>query len=208
MTDFDTLFSGRRVMAILRGYSPSRSVELAERAWDLGISAVEVPVQTPDALKALEAVVSAARDRGAFVGAGTVITEQQVRTVHAAGAAFTVAPGFDPAVAKASAALGMPHLPGVADATQLQRAIALGLDWVKVFPAAALGEQWFRLMRGPFPSVKLVATGGMSAENAERYLAAGADVIAVGSALSDERQLTMLSSLMSGDATDAEETSA
>jgi 2-dehydro-3-deoxyphosphogluconate aldolase / (4S)-4-hydroxy-2-oxoglutarate aldolase len=208
MTDFDTLFSGRRVMAILRGYSATRSVELAERAWDLGISAVEVPAQTPDALRALEAVASAARDRGTSVGAGTVITEQQVRTVHAVGAAFTVAPGFDPVVAEASAALGMPHLPGVADATQLQRAIGLGLDWVKVFPAAALGEQWFRLMRGPFPSIKLVATGGMSAENAQRYLAAGADVVAVGSALSDERQLPMLSSLMSGDATDAEGTNA
>jgi Entner-Doudoroff aldolase len=196
VTGFDDIFHDQALMAILRGYSPTRSVELANRAWDAGISAVEVPVQTPEAVKALEAVVSAARERGLQAGAGTVTTPEQVSAARAAGATFTVAPGFDPAVARASAAQGMPHLPGVATASEIQRAVAHGLDWVKAFPAAALGESWFTLMRGPFPDLKVVATGGMSADNATRYLSAGASVVAVGSALGDPAQLDALTEMM------------
>lgn len=192
MSGFDTIFRGQRVMAILRGYPVERSVAMARTAWELGISVVEIPVQTPAALEVLSAVVSAGRERGMPVGAGTVISTEQVIAVHAAGAAFTVAPGFDPEVADASASRDMPHLPGVASASEIQRALAAGLDWVKAFPAAALGESWFRLMRGPFPDLKMAATGGMSATNAQRYLEAGADVIAVGSALSDDSQLPAL----------------
>lgn len=192
MSGFDAIFQGQRVMAILRGYPVAKSVEMACTAWDLGISAVEIPVQTPAALEVLTAVVSAGRERGMPVGAGTVISVEQVVAVRAAGAAFTVAPGFDPEVAVASASRGMPHLPGVASASEIQRALAAGLDWVKAFPAAALGESWFRLMRGPFPNLKMAATGGMSATNAQRYLEAGADVIAVGSALADDAQLSAL----------------
>lgn len=196
MTGFDDIFHDQPLMAILRGYSPTRSVELANRAWDAGISAVEVPVQTPEAIKALEAVVSAARERGFRAGAGTVVTTEQVFAARSAGAAFTVAPGFDPAIAEASAAQGMPHLPGVATASEIQRAVAHGLDWLKAFPAAALGESWFTLMRGPFPHLKLVATGGMSAANATGYLEAGARVVAVGSALSDPAQLDALTEMV------------
>jgi Entner-Doudoroff aldolase len=199
MTDFDAIFSGQRLMAILRGYSPSRSVELSERAWDLGISVVEVPVQTAESVQALRAVVSAAERRNLPVGAGTVTTAEQVAAAEAAGAAFTVAPGLDPAIAGQSIARGLPHLPGIATSTELQRAIALGLSWVKAFPAASLGPEWFTMMRGPFPAVSFVATGGLSAANAGKYLSAGARVVAVGSALSDAAQLSMLSNLVRGD---------
>lgn len=196
MLDFDAIFNGQQVMAILRGYSAARSVELAERAWDLGISAVEVPVQTPDAMPALRAVVSAARERALPAGAGTVITREQVAAVEAAGASFTVAPGIDLSVAQDSISRGMPHLPGVATATELQLATRHGLHWVKAFPAAALGPAWFTMMRGPFPAVRFVATGGLSATNAKHYLKAGAAVVAVGSALSDEDQLDKLAELV------------
>jgi len=203
MTDFDAIFSGQRLMAIMRGYSPSRSVELAERAWDLGIGVVEVPVQTPESVQALRAVVSAAGRRNLPVGAGTVTTAEQVTAAEAAGAAFTVAPGLDPAIGAHSIARGLPHLPGIATSTELQRAIALGFSWVKAFPAASLGPEWFTMMRGPFPAASFVATGGLSAANAGKYLSAGAKVVAVGSALSDAAQLNMLSELVRGESTAA-----
>src|SRR4051794_23584342 len=95
------LIGDRTVMAILRGLPANETVTLACRAWDLGIEAVEVPVQTPDALPSLRAAIAAGRERGHRVGAGTVISVDQVRDVAAAGAAFTVAPGFDPEVATA-----------------------------------------------------------------------------------------------------------
>lgn len=193
---FDEIFGAQRIMAILRGMPERETVELASRAWDLGIDLVEVPVQTPDALPALRAAIAAGAERGRTVGAGTVTTLEQVRAVADAGVAFTVAPGLDPAVLAASTAAGLPHLPGVATPSEIQLALRHGLEWLKAFPAAVLGEAWFKAMKGPFPQVKLVATGGMDAHVAPAFLAAGARVVAVGSALADPKQIDLLAELI------------
>jgi 2-dehydro-3-deoxyphosphogluconate aldolase/(4S)-4-hydroxy-2-oxoglutarate aldolase len=193
---FDEIFGTQRVMAILRGMPERETVELATRAWDLGVDLVEVPVQTPDALPALRAAIAAGAERGRTVGAGTVITLEQVRAVAEAGVAFTVAPGLDPAVLAASAAAGLPHLPGVATPSEIQVALRHGLVWLKAFPAAVLGTAWFTAIKGPFPQVKLVATGGMDAHVAPGFLDAGARVVAVGSALADPVQIDLLAELI------------
>ncbi|MFJ3659776.1 bifunctional 4-hydroxy-2-oxoglutarate aldolase/2-dehydro-3-deoxy-phosphogluconate aldolase [Streptomyces sp. NPDC090119] len=193
---FDRIFAKAPVMAILRGMSLEKSVELASIAWDLGIECVEVPVQSQEAAEVLAAVVAAGAERGKPVGAGTVTTAERLAWAVSAGAAFTVAPGLDAEVARASVAAGLPHLPGVATATDVQAARALGLDWLKAFPASVLGPDWFRAMRGPFPEVPFVATGGIDASNAAAYLVAGAKVVAVGSALDDPEQLHALADLL------------
>lgn len=195
---FDELFARTPVMAILRGYDPARTVELCERAWSVGIDVVEVPIQSPDAVASLQAAVEAAAGAGRVVGAGTVTSAERVRRAAGAGAVFTVAPGFDPAVTAASRAAGLPHLAGVATPSDVQAALADGQTWVKAFPASVLGTGWFAAMRGPFPDLPLVATGGIDAHNARDYLAAGARVVAVGSALGDPRQLDLLAELTAG----------
>ncbi|AVT29077.1 2-dehydro-3-deoxyphosphogluconate aldolase [Plantactinospora sp. BC1] len=195
-TFFDTLFADQPVMAILRGFDPDRTVELCQRAWDAGIDVVEVPVQSPDALPSLHAAIAAGRDRDRSVGAGTVITPEQVRTVYEAGAVFTVAPGYDPEVAAECFRLGLAHLPGVATSSEIGQALRAGHTWLKAFPASELGTGWLRAQHGPFPTVKFVATGGVDADNAADFLAAGARVVAVGSALQDSRQLDLLGRLV------------
>lgn len=192
---FTQALSAHPMMAILRGYEPARAVELAQRAWDLGVVLVEVPVQSASSLAALQAVVAAGRERGLAVGAGTVIAVDQLAALRAAGVAFAVSPGIDPEIVQACARQNLATLPGVATATDLQLALRLGLRWVKAFPASILGPEWFRAMRGPFPQVSMVATGGIEASNAASYLEAGAAVLGVGSALEDERQLAQLAAL-------------
>ncbi|MCG5468113.1 bifunctional 4-hydroxy-2-oxoglutarate aldolase/2-dehydro-3-deoxy-phosphogluconate aldolase [Micromonospora sp. LAH09] len=195
--DFDHIFGGARVMAILRGLPVAETVRLAERAWDLGIDVVEVPVATADAVPALRAAVEAGAERGRIVGAGTVLDVEQVAASADAGAAFTVAPGLDLAVADAAAARGLPHLPGVATPTEAQQALRHGLTWLKAFPAISLGPAWFKAVAGPLPQLRFVATGGLDATNAEAFLQAGVRVVAVGSALSDPKQLDRLANLTS-----------
>lgn len=190
------LFEGQPLMAILRGFGVERSVSLARTAWELGIDSVEVPIQSDEDVEALRAVVSAGKELGKAVGAGTVVTLEHVRQAADAGAAFTVSPGFDIDVVRTSFDAGMPPLPGVATATEVQTAQRAGLTWVKAFPASILGTSWFGAMRGPFPSMRFVATGGMDASNADEYLKAGAKVVAVGSALVDETQLPRLAELL------------
>jgi 2-dehydro-3-deoxyphosphogluconate aldolase / (4S)-4-hydroxy-2-oxoglutarate aldolase len=184
------------VMAILRGYGTERTLELAHRAWDLGITLVEIPIQNDAAVETLAAVATAGRGSGAIVGAGTVLSPAQVIDARDAGAMFTVSPGFDPAVVAASHAADMPSLPGVATATDIQLALRHGLRWLKAFPASTLSEGWFSAMKGPFPQVSFVATGGMTAGNAERFLDAGAAAVAVGSALEDPAQLDQLAAIL------------
>ncbi|MET8251660.1 bifunctional 4-hydroxy-2-oxoglutarate aldolase/2-dehydro-3-deoxy-phosphogluconate aldolase [Micromonospora sp. NPDC005197] len=193
--DFEHIFGGARVMAILRGLPVAETVRLAERAWDLGIVVVEVPVATPDAVPALRAAVEAGAARDRIVGAGTVLDVDQVAAAADAGAAFTVAPGLDLAIADAAAARGLPHLPGVATPTEAQQALRHGLTWLKAFPAISLGPAWFRAMAGPLPQLRFVATGGLDAGNAAAFLDAGVRVAAVGSALSDPTQLDQLAKL-------------
>jgi 2-dehydro-3-deoxyphosphogluconate aldolase / (4S)-4-hydroxy-2-oxoglutarate aldolase len=193
---FDEIIGTHRIMAILRGLPERETVELASRAWDLGIDLVEVPVQTPDALPALRAAVAAGAERGRAVGAGTVITLDQVAAVAEAGARFTVAPGLDPAVLSASLAADLPHLPGVATPSEIQLALRHGVDWLKCFPATALGPAWFKAIPGPFPQVKMVATGGIDAYTAPDFLAAGARVAGVGTALADPAQVDLLAELV------------
>ncbi|MEU8018937.1 bifunctional 4-hydroxy-2-oxoglutarate aldolase/2-dehydro-3-deoxy-phosphogluconate aldolase [Micromonospora parva] len=193
--DFDHIFGGARVMAILRGLPVAETVRLAERAWDLGIDVVEVPVATADAVPVLRAAVAAGAERDRIVGAGTVLDVDQVAAAADAGARFTVAPGLDLAVADAAAARGLPHLPGVATPTEAQQALRHGLTWLKAFPAISLGPAWFKAMAGPLPQLRFVATGGLDASNAGPFLHAGVRVVAVGSALSDTTQLDALATL-------------
>lgn len=195
---FTTNFENTPIMAILRGFGPERSMELATTAWDLGISSVEIPIQSAADIEALRQVAIAGKERGKFVGAGTVLTVEHVQQAADAGAAFTVSPGFDAATVCASLEAGIPSLPGIATSTEIQQAMALGLDWVKAFPATALGTTWFKAQRGPFPALNIVATGGLDASNIKDYLAAGARVGAVGSALADAAQLELLAAILHG----------
>lgn len=193
---FDVAFAKTPVMAILRGMGVEKTLQLATTAWDLGIDSVEVPLQNPEDLRAIEAIVARGAERGKSVGAGTIITEEQVHAARDAGASYLVSPGLDAALVWTADAAGLPFLPGVATASEVQAAQVLGLTWVKAFPASWLGEKWFSLMRGPFPEMKFAATGGMNAQNAPSFLAAGASVVAVGSALEDPAQLEKLSTLV------------
>lgn len=183
-------------MAILRGMGVERSLATATRAWDLGITAVEVPVQTATDVEALRVVAEAGRERGLLVGAGTVVTREHVAQSKAAGAAFTVSPGLDLDIVRASHEAGMPSIPGVATPSEVQQALSAGLTWLKAFPASILGAEWFPAMRGPFPQAKFVATGGMGSGNARVFLDAGVKVVAVGSALEDDAQLPALANLL------------
>lgn len=174
-----------RLIAILRGTALAPAIEIAERTWDTGFGAVEVPLQDAQSAAVLEALAERAAERGQTVGAGTITTVARFEEAVRLGAAYTVAPGTHPAVIAASDAAGLPHLPGVATASEIQTAFDLGCTWLKAFPAATLGPDWFRQQRGPFPEARFVATGGVHAGNAASFLAAGAISVGIGGALSD-----------------------
>jgi 2-dehydro-3-deoxyphosphogluconate aldolase/(4S)-4-hydroxy-2-oxoglutarate aldolase len=201
---FSDAFARLPVLAILRGFSPERTVQISRRLWDAGIRLVEVPVQDEAGFRALEATVRAGERSGGLVGAGTVTTIDRLHRARDLGAGFTVAPGFVPEVSRASLAAGLPHLPGVATATEVGVALASGLRWLKMFPASDLGPTWARSMHGPFPEARFVATGGVGIANAEEFLANGAAAVALGSALADPEELEAVPALLARVAPEAD----
>jgi len=183
---FDDAFFRVPVIAVLRGLTPAEAVRYATRAWDAGVEHVEVTIETPEAVPTLAAVASAAAERGVAVGAGTIISGDQLDAAHSANASFTVSPGLDEGIIKESIRRNMPHLPGVATASEILRAKALGLTWLKAFPASVLGPDWVKAMKGPFPDVRFVATGGMKSATARSYLNAGVSVVGLSSDFSSD----------------------
>jgi len=174
------------VIAVLRGLTPAEAVRSATRAWDVGVQHVEVTIETPGAIPSLAAVASAATERGVAVGAGTIVSVEQLDAAASANASFTVSPGLDEGIVHESIRRGLPHLPGVATASEILRARAFGLSWVKAFPASVLGPDWVKAMKGPFPDVQFIATGGMRAATAITYLNAGVSVVGLSSDFSTD----------------------
>ena len=155
----------------------SRAEPLGHALLAGGLPCAEVTLRTPEALESLRVL---AEDPDLLVGAGTVLRPAQVEQALDAGARFIVSPGFSPAVVAECAQAGVPVLPGVATATEIQAALDAGLDVVKFFPAeAAGGVRTLSALAAPFREVRFVPTGGIAAADLARYLAVPS-VLAVG----------------------------
>jgi 2-dehydro-3-deoxyphosphogluconate aldolase/(4S)-4-hydroxy-2-oxoglutarate aldolase len=144
------------------------AVPLAEALVAGGIKVLEVTLRTPVALKAMEAM---ARVPGAIVGAGTLRTPADVKAAKHAGCQFGVSPGFTNMLASACHAEGLPLLPGVSTASEIMVANQAGFNFLKLFPAAAVGGvNLLKSLAGPFPDVSFCPTGGISLSTAPGYL--------------------------------------
>jgi 2-dehydro-3-deoxyphosphogluconate aldolase / (4S)-4-hydroxy-2-oxoglutarate aldolase len=144
-----------------------------------GIEQVEVTIDTPGALYS----VAGAAGEGRTVGVGTIVDSEQVRAAAAAGAQFVVSPGLVPEVIETALTLGLEPMPGVFTATEILTASAAGARVMKLFPASAGGPSYLRALRGPFPTIAIIPTGGVRIEEVQAYLEAGATAIALGSDL-------------------------
>lgn len=193
---FEEAFGATRAMVILRGLGVDRSLEIAASVWDAGVRLLELPVQSSADLEALRVVAAAGAERGTPVGAGTVVDPEQVDAVAQAGAIFTVSPGVDVDVIRASLDAGLPTLPGVGSGTDVQLVRRrFGLHWMKAFPARQLGAGWMAAMHGPYPDVRFVATGGVTPADAADYLRDGARAVALGSGVTAPGALDALGAL-------------
>jgi 2-dehydro-3-deoxyphosphogalactonate aldolase len=173
----------RRLIAILRGLLPERAVETAEAIVAAGIDWIEVPLNSPEPLRSIAAMQAALGDR-ARIGAGTVLTPEEVRAVADAGGTFVVSPNADLRVIARTKALGLGSYPGVFTPTEAFAALAEGADALKIFPACALGREGLKALRAVLPPETLVyAVGGVGPADFADWRVAGADGFGLGSSL-------------------------
>lgn len=173
----------RPLIAILRGVEPSRAVETATTIVQAGITWIEVPLNSPRPLESIAAMQAALGDR-AEIGAGTVLTPEEVRAVAATGARFIVSPNCDPVVIARTKELGLGSYPGVFTATECFAALGAGADALKIFPAGVMGRAGLAAIRAVLPAgTRVYAVGGVGPADFADWCAAGADGFGLGSSL-------------------------
>ena len=172
------------VVAILRGIRPDEVLAVGRALREGGIGIIEVPLNSPQPFASIEML---AREFGAeaLIGAGTVLSAEDVDRVADAGGRLVLAPNLDAAVVARAKARALLAMPGVATPSEGFQALAAGADALKLFPAEALGPPVLKAWRAVFPpATAMFAVGGIGEHNLAAYKAAGAAGVGAGSSLS------------------------
>ncbi|MFJ6749040.1 MULTISPECIES: bifunctional 4-hydroxy-2-oxoglutarate aldolase/2-dehydro-3-deoxy-phosphogluconate aldolase [unclassified Streptomyces] len=174
----------QRVFAIVRSKTYDEASATADTLLSAGVTSLEISLTTPFAL---EAVTTLTRELGddAVIGAGTVLDAVSARMAVDAGARFLVSPSLDAEVIRTGHRYGIPVFPGVSTPSEMVRALELGADALKLFPASGHHPSWLKDVRAALPQAPLVPTGGVTVESAPEWIAAGAVAVGMGSALSE-----------------------
>jgi 2-dehydro-3-deoxyphosphogalactonate aldolase len=171
------------IVAILRGVTPSEVVDVATALYKAGIRIVEVPLNSPDPFTSIEKLSIAFRNE-LIIGAGTVLSTQDVNLLKHHGGQISVSPDCNPEVISLAVKMGMVPLPGVFTPTEAFAAIKAGANHLKLFPAEAASPATIKAWKAVLPKhIKLFAVGGVTPENMGDWLRAGASGFGIGSAL-------------------------
>ncbi|KAA3644703.1 MAG: bifunctional 4-hydroxy-2-oxoglutarate aldolase/2-dehydro-3-deoxy-phosphogluconate aldolase [Chloroflexi bacterium] len=170
------------VLAVLRGPSPDPTLKMVAALIEGGVTGIEITYTTPNAA---EVVKSLDQEFGSQIvlGMGTLTKVEQVKEAQDAGATFLVSPHTETELATAMAACGLPVMMGALTPSEVMQAYALGSDVVKVFPGSLGGPTYMKALKGPFPDIPMMPTGGVSDKNLVDWFAAGAFAVGAGSNL-------------------------
>ena len=173
----------RNIIAILRGITPAEAVPAAAALIDAGITNIEVPLNSPDPFASIKAMADAfASD--ALIGAGTVLSVEDVGRVAQAGGKLVVSPNCDPRVIHATKTSGLQSWPGVMTPTECFAALKNGADGLKIFPGSLIGPAGMQAIRAVLPrGTQVYAVGGAGPDNFAEWIAASVDGFGIGSAL-------------------------
>lgn len=179
----EKFFSESRLIAILRGLTPQEALPVGTAIVDAGWRCLEVPLNSPEPFDSIAQLAKAFGDR-ALIGAGTVLTAEDVEKTAKAGGRLIVAPNTDAEVVKAALKLDMIIMPGVYTATEAFAAYKMGVRYLKLFPADSLGPTYVKALKSVLPKDShIIPTGGVSVETIADFHAAGCRAFGIGSQL-------------------------
>ncbi|WP_294213183.1 2-dehydro-3-deoxy-6-phosphogalactonate aldolase [uncultured Sphingomonas sp.] len=182
-TRFAEAFAACPLVAVLRGLTSDEAAPIGDALVDAGFTLLEVPLNSPDPLASIAALAKRYAGR-AIVGAGTVLTPQDVAAVADAGGALIVSPNTDPAVIRASVERGLISLPGYFTPSEAFAALHAGAHGLKLFPAEGAAPAFLKAQRAVLPkATKVLAVGGITPATMSQWHAAGADGFGLGSNL-------------------------
>lgn len=173
----------REIIAILRGITPAEAPAMAEGLLDAGFDKIEVPLNSPDPFDSIVAMLSVAQGRG-MIGAGTVLSPDDVLRLADIGAQMVVSPDMNPRVIVATKQAGLASYPGIMTPTEAFAALRNGADGLKFFPANLVGPAGISAMKAVLPAdCKTYAVGGVGPDNFAEWFDAGVTGFGIGSSL-------------------------
>lgn len=176
------------VVAVIRLSDASKLIKVAEAINKGGVSAIEITMTVPNAIKVIEETSKAIGDF-INIGVGSVLNAQTAKDAINAGAKYVVSPIFKKEIVEAAHSMDIPAMPGCFTPTEIQTAYEAGADIIKVFPADCLGMAFFKGVLAPMPHLKMMPTGGVTLTNGGDWLRAGACAVGVGSALLNQKAI-------------------
>lgn len=177
------------ILPVVRAISAEQALRAAEAIYRGGITTLEITMTVPGAIHVMEKVADRLGDK-VLLGAGTVLDGETARAALLAGAQFIVSPALRTSVIEVGRRYSKPVLPGALTPTEVLAAWEAGADLVKVFPCGSVGgPKYIKALKGPYPHIELVPTGGVNLETAVDFLLAGASALGVGGELVEAHAL-------------------
>lgn len=170
------------LLAVIRGPSAELTVQMVEALVKGGVTGIEITYSTPNAEEVVKTLSNKFGD-SILLGMGTLTKPEQAASAKAAGAHFLVSPICEAELVKAMVGSGLLTMAGALTPTEVFQAYSLGVDVVKVFPGSLGGPAYIKALKGPFPYIPMMPTGGVSATNAKDWFAAGVVAVGAGSEL-------------------------
>lgn len=171
-----------KLVAVIRGPSPELTTMMVEALVKGGVTGIEITYSTPNAEEVVRLLDKQFGER-ILLGMGTLTRVDQAQSAAIAGARFLVSPICDPELVKAMAATGLVTMAGAFTPTEVELAHRLGSDIVKVFPGSLAGPTYIKALKGPFPHIPLMPTGGVTKDNVKEWFGAGVVAVGAGSEL-------------------------
>lgn len=176
------------IIAVCRNIQEDKISELADALISSGIRALEITLDNKDAYSTIEFLSNKYKDE-IIVGAGTVIDGYSAGLAINKGARFILSPSFNPEVVKTTLRYGKVAIPGVMTPTEMIQAMESGADMVKIFPSSVLGVKFIKDVKGPFPQIPVIPTGGIDVNNVGAYIEAGVEAVGAGGSLIDKEAI-------------------
>jgi 2-dehydro-3-deoxyphosphogluconate aldolase / (4S)-4-hydroxy-2-oxoglutarate aldolase len=176
------------VVAVIRMKDTNRLLKVIEAVRDGGVKSIEITMTVPGAIEIIRDLVKVVPS-DVLIGAGTVVDESTADKVIDAGAIFVVGPVLNTEIVSLCVRRGVAVMPGCYTPTEIFAGWRAGADIIKVFPATSLGPKYFKDLRGPFPDIRLMPTGGVTIDNVGEWIAAGACAVGIGSDLLDKKAI-------------------
>jgi len=173
-----------KICAIIRGAEAEKAVKIAQSLFDGGIKLIEVTFNTDKAIEMIEAIKRTMGDK-MYVGAGTVLDQETAILAINAGAEFILSPSISEGMIKVCNRYGKVAIPGIMTPSEAVRAMELGADILKLFPAGELGPGYLKSIRSPLNHIEFIAVGGINLDNAKSFMKSGAIGLGIGDSLVD-----------------------